>query len=265
MRRLRGLVAILGLAVAGCQGGAAATPAVTSAAGTLAPTSAAASTAVASTPPATLPVAVPRPDNIPSDGSCEDEDSSCLGVLEPGKAYSSKVFKPTVSFKVPTSGWINQFDGAGDIGLQSLDPAGDAIMFFRNPRSVDPSVGTKVDDIAMWLATYDKLTVTPFEPVKLGGLEGLTMDIAAASGATSTGDGCPVQVCIAMLRGDDPDPKDPYQWHWDWGSAGPERMRLYLLTDPDGTVAVVVDSVDGATFDSLISTWEKIAPTIKFG
>jgi hypothetical protein len=219
----------------------------------------------ASTPEPSLPVAMTRPTNLPTDGSCEDENSSCLGVLKPNTTYASKVFKPTVTFTLPTTGWINQFDGGGDIGLQSLDPAGDAVTFFRNPRSTDKSVGTTVNDLAQWLGTNEDLAVTPFMPVKLGGLSGLVMDVRLAPGLTGNDSNCPVQACVTWMHGDDPVLNDPYQWHWDWGTAGPEAARLYLLTDRDGTVAVVIDSLDGTTFDSLLATWEKIAPTIKFG
>jgi hypothetical protein len=58
---------------------------------------------------------------------------------------------------------------------------------------------------------------------------------------------------------------DPYPWDWDWGVAGTEKERLYLLDASDGTIAVVVDSLDGTTFDSLVGIWEQIVPTIRFG
>ena len=219
----------------------------------------------AATPAPTLPIAMSRPTDLPTDGMCEDDNSSCLGVLEANTTYKTKVFEPTVTFSLPSAGWINTFDGQGDFGIESLDPPGDLVMFFRDPRSIDKSVGAAIEDVAAWLETNDQLTVTPFEPVTLGGLKGVTMDITTAPGATGSSADCPVQVCIGYLRGDDPVVNDPYQWHWDWGTAGPEKVRLYLLKDGDRSVAVVVDSLDGTTFDSLIATWEKIAATVKFG
>jgi hypothetical protein len=267
MHRLGLLVLAAGAITAACQGGAAvATPAPTTFAATPAPLATVAPT-TAITPAPTLPVALQRPTGLPTDGSCEDADSSCLGVLEAGKGYTSKVFKPTVTFTMPVAGFINQFDGAGDIGLQEIEPsAGDAVLFFNRPRSVDASVGSTVDDIAGWLATNADLSVTTPKAVKLGGLRGVVLDVTVSSSATggSTA-GCPVQVCVDILRGDDPNPKDLYPWHWDWGLAGPEKFRLYLLDGPDNPMAVVVDSVDGTTYDAIIGTWEKIAPTVKFG
>jgi hypothetical protein len=266
MHRLGLLVLAVAAMTAACESGAGtATPPPTKFAASPATATTAPTTAV--TPAPTLPAALQRPTNLPTDGSCEDADSSCLGVLEAGKVYTSKVFKPAVTFTVPVAGFINQFDGVGDIGIQEIDPsAGDAVIFFNAPRSVDDAIGSKIDDIATWLETNDNLQVTPFKPVKLGGLSGLVLDVAASAKATGGSSAvCPVQICVDVLHGDDPNPKDPYPWHWDWGVAGPERFRLYLLNGPDNPIAVVIDSVDGTTFDAIIATWEKIAPTVKFG
>lgn len=257
---------VLGLALIGsaCQPAATITePPPSLAAGTSAPASGVAS--AAATPVATLPVAVPRPTDLPTDGSCEDENVSCLGVLKANTVYRTKIFKPTVTFTMPVDGWINEYDGGGDAGLKSLDPAGDVIVFFRNPRSADASVGRGIQEIATWLEGSDELQVTPFEPAKLGGLSGLTLDLTSAPGAAGSVPGCPVQSCVALLRGDDPDLKDPYPWHWDWSNAGPERQRLYLLDAPGGTVAVFIDSIDGTSFDSLIAIWAQVAKKLQFG
>jgi hypothetical protein len=263
-RRNPGFVA-LALVVGACQAGTAATPPPSTgsappAAVSIAPTP---SAAVDTTPTATRPVAMQRPGNLPTDGSCETEDASCLGILEANKTYTTKIFKPAITFSIPVAGWINQFDGVGDFGLIELDPAGDGVLFFRDPRATDASVGPGIDAIAAWLATDKNLAVTAATTVKLGGLSGVAMDVRTAAGAT-TDPGCRVQVCVGFLRGDDPLANDLYPWHWDWGTAGPEAQRLYLLKTADGTMAIVVDSVDGTTFESLIATWEKIAPTVKF-
>ena len=254
----------LGLVVAACQpaaGGATSAPT----AGTLVTPTATVAPTAAVTPGPTLPVAMSRPTDLPTDGHCEDENSSCLGVLVANTTYRTKVFKPTVTFSLPSGTWINGYDGEGDFGMESLDPAGDFVKFFRDPRATDKAVGAAIEDVAAWLETNEQLTVTPFEPVALGGLEGLVMDVTTAPGASGSSADCPVQVCVDYLRGDDPVLSDPYEWHWDWGTAGPEKVRLYLLRDGDRSMAVVVDSLDGTTFDSLIAIWDQIAATIKFG
>jgi hypothetical protein len=92
------------------------------------------------------------------------------------------------------------------------------------------------------------------------------MDIRIKTPASTIDDpNCPVQVCVPILRGDDPVANDPYQWHWDWGSAGTEVQRLYLLQAEDMVIAIFVDSGDGLTFDALNDTFDAVAPTIAFG
>lgn len=251
-RRMLLLVAVI---VAGCQ--SAGTP-------TAIPTQAQAATSspIAVTPAATAtkPVTLPRTVDVPLDGTCESEDVSCFGKLEPGKVYTTKVFTPALSFAVPTSDWVNPGETGGDIGIFSTRDVGDVIIFFRDARAVDKAVGATVTDIAGWLASNDQLTVTPSKPAKVGGLTGMSMDIRAAPGATSTDPGCPVQVCVAMLRGDDPVANDPYQWHWDWGLAGTEASRMYLLDGPDTVIAIFVDSLDGKTLESITAAFDQMTP-----
>ena len=97
------------------------------------------------------------------------------------------------------------------------------------------------------------------------GLTGVTLDVTVAAGSTLTDSNCPVQVCVPIFVGEDPLPKDPFWWHWDWSDAGPENQRLYLLTAPNGVIAIFVDSVDGTTFDTLTKAFDQISPTIRFG
>jgi hypothetical protein len=255
-RRMLLLVAVI---IAGCQ--SAGTP-------TAIPTQAQAATSspIAATPAATAtkPVTLPRTVDVPLDGTCENENVSCFGKLEAGKVYTTKVFTPAMSFAVPTSDWVNPGETGGDIGIFSTRDVGDVIMFFRDARSADKAVGATVTDIAGWLASNHQLTVTPAKPAKIGGLTGVSMDIRIAPGATSTDPGCPVQACVTMLRGDDPVANDPYQWHWDWGLAGTEASRMYLLDGPDTVVAIFVDSLDGKTFDSITAAFDQMTPKLSF-
>lgn len=257
-RRMVYLVAAI--VVAACQStGTPSTAPTQAAAATSSPTTA------PMTPAATKPITLPRVADLPLDGTCEEDNVSCLGSLVAGKAYTTKVFTPATTFKVPTSDWVNPAEVGGDFGLLSTRDIGDAIMFFRDARSFDKSAGDTVTELASWLETYDKLTVTPFEPVKVGGLSGVWMDVRIkAPSSTADDPNCPVQVCVPILRGDDPVANDPYQWHWDWGAAGTEVQRLYLLQAEDMVIAISVDSRDGLTFDALTDTFDKIAPTIAF-
>jgi hypothetical protein len=216
------------------------------------------------TPVATKPVSLPRVADVRLDGTCEAEDVSCFGKLEPGKVYRTKVFEPTLAFSVPSSDWVNVADLGGDFGMQSTRDIGDVIIFFRDARSVDEAVGATVPEIEHWLENNDKLTVTPATPVRVGGLTGVTLDLRIRAGAANSDPGCPVQVCVPLLRGDDPVPTDPYKWHWDWSSAGTETQRLYLLAGKDTVIAIFVDSLDGLTFDAITKAFDQIAPTIVF-
>lgn len=255
----RNVLLIAMVLVAACQSAGTATSTPTEvAAATTAPTAAATATP---TKPATLP----RVADLPLDGSCESDEVSCLGKLEAGKVYASKIWEPTISFSMPTSDWVNPADTGGDFDLLSTRDIGDGIRFFRGARSKDPAVGATVSEIAAWLAAYDEVTVTPATPVEIGGLTGVSMDIRISPGATNLDPGCPVQVCVPLLRGDNPIKTGPYPWHWDWASAGTEVQRLYLLNGPETVIAIFLDSADGLTFDALTQTFDAIAPTLAFG
>jgi hypothetical protein len=252
-----------------CQASGGATP-TTPAASLQSPSAVPASpSSVAITPRPTatpLPLAVPRPTDLPTDGTCES-GHTCLGLLSAG-TYHTKVFSPGFQFVMPTAGWENVADAGGDLGLLSIDSPGDAIFFFRQPRPANSDgapvsgVETKVDAIATWVAGNPTFTVSPVTKVSIGGLDGKRMDLAIAPGVESHQTDCPVQVCVLLFRGRDPSSKPT--WEWDWGFAGPERQRLYLLSAKDGVVAIFVDSLDGTTFDALAKAADEILATMKF-
>lgn len=215
-------------------------------------------------PTPSLPVVIPPPTDLPSDGTCE-EGYPCLGLLEAGKAYTTIAFTPALTFTMPEGGWENISDEGGVLVLFSLGHPGDAIAFFRNPvarGAGSAQVGTSVDELATWLATNPLVDATPFTPVTIGGLHGVTMDFTIADGAETNGPGCPVQVCVDLFRGADPPPHP--SWEWDWGSAGPESQRLYLLTASDGVVAIFIDSLDGTTFDTLSALGDTVLASATF-
>ena len=110
------------------------------------------------------------------------------------------MFEPTLTFSVPTSDWVNVADVGGDFGLRSTHDIGDVIIFFRDARSLDDAVGATVSEIEHWLETNDKLTVTPAAPAKVGGLTGVTLDLRVRPGAVNADPGCPVQLCVPLLR-----------------------------------------------------------------
>lgn len=211
------------------------------------------------------PVSLPRPTDIPTDGTCE-EGHRCLGVLAPGTAYTTTDFLPHVTFSVPDAGWENLVDGQGTFQLLPTATPGDAIAFFREPKASGAgasSVGSTADDLVAWLASNTLLEVSPPQAATVGGLPGVSMDIRIAADAENQDPSCPVQVCVPFMKGLDPLP--PVEWDWDWGSAGTEAQRLYLVTGTHGTVvAIFVDSLDGTSFDVLTAQAEVILQTVHF-
>jgi len=251
------LLACLALVLGACQAG------VSGPSSSPVPTA----TSVATTEPTPTPrpLTLPRPTDIPSDGSCE-QGHVCLGLLAAGTAYTTSVFQPQITFSVPEAGWENRVDAGGIFFLLPIAYPGDSIAFFRNPVASGvgaAGIGTGVDDLAAWLAANPLFNATPAQPVTIGGLPGLSMDIRVAAGAENQDPGCPVQVCVPFLRGKD-ETTQP-QWNWDWGFAGLETQRLYLLTSTEGVLAVFVDSYDGTSFDTLTATADTILATLHFG
>lgn len=262
------LAAVIGVGLAGCQAGTAgqssgsrtlaATPAATPSASRSAPASAA--------PSGDYPEAISRPTDMPTDGACE-KGHSCLGLLKPGP-HRTAVFSPPFSFTLTASGWQNREDSDGVFPIESLAAPGDAILFFRFPTAVSPSggavpqVGGRVSDLTAWLRTLRQLEASPPVAVTIGGLKGQQLDLAIAKAAESHPDGCPVRACVNLFAGLDPRPKPV--WKWDLSLAGPERERLILLTARDGVVLIVIDSLDGTTFDSLVEAAKPILASVRF-
>lgn len=192
-----------------------------------------------------------------------------MGLLTPGTTYATKVFTPRLTFQVPVTGWENLSDEQGVYVILSTTSLGDDIAFLVDPHAIDVTGATvagvngSVADLATWLQGNDQLTVTTPTPVTVGGLDGLVMDIRIADSATAHPSDCPTRVCVPTLAGADPEP--PHNWQWDWGSAGTETQRLYLLANGDSLLAIFVDSLDGTTFDSITAVADKLLATVSFG
>jgi hypothetical protein len=266
MIRRVGMVVVC-LVVAACQSGGGSSPAATPGPTSAAATVAATPTSVPATPvpTSTKPRSLPRTTDFPIDGRCENPDLGCLGTLVAGKEYTTTTFKPTVKFTVPPGGWDNPNEAGGEMPLFSTTDVGDVLFFFSHATSADPHVGYKVADISGWLQSNADITATPATEVSIGGLKGVTMDLEIAPGTPNRDQACPVQVCVpALFRGVDPDPNDPYLWKWDWGLAGTEKMRIYLLDANGVVVLLIADSIDGTTFDRITASFDAMAPTIAF-
>jgi hypothetical protein len=257
--------ALLAILLGACQGGVASSGSVAAAQ----PSVASAQPSGASAQPSgasAAPSSIERPTDIPTDGSCEP-NQICLGLLKPG-LYHSKVFSPGFSFAIAKSGWENRQQESRVYQLLPIDHPGDVLGLFRDPRALDeagvtisPAVGPDVASLTSWFTSRPSLQVSPPVNIKIGGLSGSWFDVAIAPGATSNDPRCPVAVCRNLLV--DGNLADPNK-RWNWGLAGPEKMRLYLLSAKGGVVAIIADSLDGTTFEDLTQRASEIIASIKF-
>ena len=258
LRQLRLIGVLLVLALAACQpSGSGGSPSA----------SAASSSSAAAPSDTPEPLAVPRPTDIPTDGTCDD-GHVCLGLLAAGTTYKTKAFEPVITFTVPSTGWENLADEGTVFMLLPISAPGDAIVFFRGAKAAQANgsfatAGDTVAGLSDWLASNQLLDVTAAKSVTIGGLSGVTMDLKIAAGAANHPGSCHVQTCVPIFKGQDLTAHPP--WHWDWESDGPEIQRLYLLTATDGVVAIFVDSLDGTTFDTLSTAADQILAGLKFG
>ena len=270
MRRICVMAVATFVALGGCVSGTA-TPSSVGVAATVAPAPTVAASLAAATatskPTATpLPTAIPRRLDFPTDGTCEP-DHTCLGVLEPG-AHHSEVFTPGLAFTTAHAGWENLEQAGGAFDLTSITAPGDAITFFRGARAAnrDGSPATSVEGsvagLEAWLATNPALVTTVATPITIGGLKGQWSDVTISPNATDRGPDCPTTACVQFLHGRDPSSKPT--WVWEAGVASSERARLYLLDWKEDVVAILVDSLDGTTFDALTKEADAILASVAF-
>ena len=125
--------------------------------------------------------------------SCPPHGGECLGPLAAG-TYTTTQFSPAISYSVP-EGWTNGEDLPGNFLLQ-LDGDPRYLGVYRNAAAPAPDcqerpdggVGQTVEALAAWLTAHPGLEVTEPQPVSVGGLDGVWLDISLASSWTAT---CP--------------------------------------------------------------------------
>jgi len=215
-----------------------------------------------------IPAVLTRPTDMPTDGVCEAE-RVCLGVVQADSHVNADVFTPHFTFTVPPGQWQNRDQSDGTFTLESIDNPGDFIAFYRSPTAtkadgspVTPAVGTSVDALSAWLTSNPLVTATTSTPVTVAGLHGIRTDITVAPGAASRPAGCPVQACVGIFHALD-SARLP-SWEWEWGIASGEQARVYLLTSPDGVFAIIVDSIDGTTLQTLMNDADRLLASLRF-
>jgi hypothetical protein len=125
------------------------------------------------------------------------------------------------------------------------------------PTSAEPGVGSTSSQLAAWIRSLPGLTVSEPKMTTVGGLRGVEIDVAIASGWAGT---CPFANGLPAVP--------LFVWGTGtsrWVVAGSERLRLSLLDIPGGgTVVVDMDAFDGSVFDSLVANAVPIVDTFKF-
>ncbi|MEO6059086.1 MAG: hypothetical protein ABIQ05_03835 [Candidatus Limnocylindria bacterium] len=208
-----------------------------------------------------------------SPNACPDpQGGNCVGALEPG-AHRSGQFIPPFDYGIPADAplaWDNPEDLPGTFTLHPAGPRSDAIFFFRDMRVVtavcipqfDESVGVGAAEIAAWMEANPNLTATPAETVRVGGLVGVQLDIAASGAYTTVcpaaGDPYPAGLPLVPLFA------GAGSGEGLWFVGGDEGMRLYLLDMPGGgNLIISVDAIAG-DLGTLLEVSQPVIDSITF-
>jgi hypothetical protein len=205
-------------------------------------------------PGVTAPSAVPRPADIPRDGTCAP-DRECFGLLRAG-AHRTTVFSPSLSFAVP-DGWENLEQSGGQMDLRPVDRPGDAIEIaaLPQPRAANGLVLTDVpataDGLAAWLAARGDLATDGVHHARVTGALVPYVDLAVAPDAPRAMSGCPADPCVALALGLDPRPRPT--WSWDLRAWRGAAYRVYVVGDGPARFLVIVTSWDAAERDAVLA------------
>ena len=107
---------------------------------------------------------------------------TCLGAIDAG-TYTTTTFQPSITYTVP-DGWINREDLPGNF-LLHLDGNERYLGIYRDAtapleceEAPAPGVGQSVEAWSDWLTSHPGLVTTEPQPVNVGGLDGVYIDIA---------------------------------------------------------------------------------------
>ena len=188
---------------------------------------------------------------------CPNEEfgGACRGDV-PAGTYATTNFDPDITFTVP-DGWTNQEDLPDEFLLQLVDDPrylgiyGDAVAPMECDEAPQPGVGHTVEDLTEWLTSHPGLITTEPEPVSVGGLDGVFLDITLDPSWTTT---CPYsngQPVVPFIMGG-----DEAAFHHVINPGFEER--LYLLANGSSNIAIEV----GPEGDSLQNYLPEVGPII---
>lgn len=220
---------------------------------------------IAAPPPDVQPTALPRPTDIPADGSCAP-DRQCLGLLAAGE-HATTVFSPPLRFTVP-AGWQNLEQSGGTFDLRPLDRPGDVIQILALPVPVgaDGRAASGIvtaDELAALLASRPDLEVTEPASTTVGGHQATMIDVAVRSDAAGLVHDCPAEPCAMLARG--LDPRQRPTWTWELTAWEGARQRLYFVGNGPDRLVVAVTAWDATEFPTLIDRAQPILDSLRIG
>ena len=126
----------------------------------------------------------------------------------------------------------------------------------------DPALGHTVEDLVAGFTTRPGVVATDPRPVSIGGLDGQWFDLQLAPDWTATCPFDPSQPSVTLFTDADLASNDNSPF---WGVSGDDRLRVYVLDDTAGsTVMVVINTIDAATFETLLAEAQPVVDSLEF-
>jgi hypothetical protein len=198
-----------------------------------------------------------------------ERGGSCLGELMAG-TYTTTSFMPSITYTAP-DGWANWEDLPGFLllppgeSLEGVDAdTSDFIGIYHGVAAAakdckekpETGVGRSAKTLAAWFISHAGLKTTEPQPVEVGGLKGLMLDLTLVPNWTGTCPFAPGEPLVPLIIGID-------------AAAGVHHViktryatRLYLLDTGDSNIVIeIVDHEGGAD----VADYTSVVDTILFG
>ena len=196
------------------------------------------------------------------------EGGACLGQLSAG-TYHTTVFSPAITYRV-TDGWQNFEDTPGNFLLvppgQSLEGVNAQTSDFIGVYSAvaaaaqdcseeaAPNVPETPAAIARWMTRLPGADTTTPQPVEVGGLRGVVLDLSMAKGWKKTCSWAGDTPVVLLIVGVPPSSLTH-------GLIPGSAFRLYLLRHGNNTLAIEVDDEPGGDH---LADYAAVAKQIEF-